>query len=73
MGILDFFRKISQMTPEDARNLLKKTAPGSVQVIDVRSEKEYEKGHLPGARNIPVDQLEERQRELDPEATTLIY
>ena len=35
------------------------------QVIDVRNSDEYVGGHLPDARNIPVEQLEARAGELD--------
>lgn len=34
-------------------------------VIDVRSPAEFAAGHLPEARNIPLDKLAERQAELD--------
>ena len=34
-------------------------------VIDVREPAEYAEGHVPGARNIPVDELAARAGELD--------
>jgi len=34
------------------------------QVIDVRTEKEFAGGHIPGAYNIPVDELRERVDEI---------
>ncbi len=61
------------MSPVDARALLEEEEPGTVQVVDVRSEGEYEKGHLPGALHLPVDQLDERMQELDSDKTTLLY
>ena len=33
-------------------------------VVDVRSAEEYAAGHLPGARNVPIDELEQRLGEL---------
>ena len=33
-------------------------------ILDVRSEAEYADGHIPGALNIPYDQLEERIAEI---------
>jgi phage shock protein E len=33
-------------------------------ILDVRSEKEYQEGHIPGALNIPFDQLPERLSQL---------
>ena len=37
-----------------------------VQFVDVRTPSEYGRGTLPGAVNIPVDQLRERAGELEP-------
>jgi rhodanese-related sulfurtransferase len=39
-------------------------APGSPVVLDVRTAREYRAGHLPGARLIPVDELEGRMAEV---------
>lgn len=33
-------------------------------LLDVRSREEFQAGHAPGAKNIPVDQLAERLREI---------
>ncbi len=35
-------------------------------LVDVRTEEEYDNGHVEGAVNIPVDSLRERMSELDP-------
>jgi rhodanese-related sulfurtransferase len=40
--------------------------PGAPFLIDVRTADEYASGHVPGARNIPLDQLESRLSELEP-------
>lgn len=42
-------------------------------LLDVRTELEYENGHLPGAINIPVDHLRERLQELDKNKLILEY
>ena len=34
-------------------------------ILDVRSEREFESGHIPGALNIPYDQLPQNLSELD--------
>lgn len=38
---------------------------GSITLLDVRTAAEYERGHIDGFRNIPVDVLRERLGELD--------
>ncbi|MCE5285612.1 MAG: CoA-disulfide reductase, partial [Pelosinus sp.] len=42
-------------------------------LLDVRTELEYNNGHLPGAINIPVDSLRERMDELDKNKLILEY
>lgn len=44
-----------------------------VHVLDVRTPQETAAGVLPGAQLIPVDQLEERWREVPKGKTTLVY
>jgi len=46
--------------------------PG-VQVIDVRTAGEYQMGHIPGAINVPVDQLEASAASWDRDATYVVY
>ena len=45
--------------------------PGLV-VLDVRTPGEFASGHIPGARLVPVDELEGRVRELPPPETTML-
>jgi glyoxylase-like metal-dependent hydrolase (beta-lactamase superfamily II)/rhodanese-related sulfurtransferase len=40
-------------------------AERKVAVLDVRRKGEYESGHIPGARNIPLDELPRRIAEID--------
>jgi len=44
-----------------------KDAPVRSQWIDVRSATEFAAGHLPGAINIPMDEIEARLHDLGPE------
>lgn len=45
----------------------------NLTLLDVRFEPEYNLGHLPGAINIPLEQIRERFSELDREKTIVIY
>lgn len=46
--------------------------PGEAQVVDVRSASEFAAGHIPGAVNIPMDQIEARLGDLRSEALIVL-
>ncbi|WP_017726978.1 rhodanese-like domain-containing protein [Halalkalibacterium ligniniphilum] len=43
------------------------------QLIDVREPREYEGGHILGARNIPLSQLRQRIKEVRPDQPVYLY
>ncbi len=49
------------------------SAPGALQLIDVRTPEEFEIVTLPKARNIELDHLRERFGELDPARPTVVF
>ncbi len=49
-----------QLEPVARAELIDRAKKGLVTVLDVRPAEEYAAGHLPGAINIPVDQLKGR-------------
>ncbi len=73
MSILDYFRPVSTWSPEKIRQFLKEKNPEEYNLVDVRTPKEYEGGHLPGARLIPVGEVANRLSELDPNKPTIVY
>ena len=73
MNILDYFKRVSTWSPEGVRTFLKENREDEYNLVDVRTPKEYEEGHLPGARLIPVGELPDRFAELDPEKPTVVY
>lgn len=44
----------------------------SVVLLDVREDDEWQRGHVPGARHIPMGQIPTRLAELDPNATLFV-
>ncbi len=60
-----------KVTPEQGMALLERYADGGLTLLDVRTPREYENAHAPGALNIPVDELAERAAEV-PEGPVLI-
>jgi rhodanese-related sulfurtransferase len=73
MGILDYFRPVSLWSMEKVRDFLQEQNPDDYNLIDVRQLNEYEEGHLPGAKLIPVGDLHERLNELDRDKPTITY
>jgi rhodanese-related sulfurtransferase len=52
----------------------RKLVASGVKVVDVRTPAEFSTGHVPGAINIPHDQMEKRHSEIGPPSTpVLIY
>ena len=73
MGIADYFKPVGSMTAEEVREFLKNKNPDEYDLIDVRQPLEYERGHIPGARLIPVGELSDHIQELDPDKPTITY
>ena len=53
---------------EQARQLVQAGA----RLVDVRTPSEFASGHIPGAINIPLQQLDSRLTELQPKDTPLV-
>lgn len=53
--------------------LLRKAKKGEIVVIDVRPENEYEVGHLPFARSLPLSELKNRLAELPKNKPIVAY
>jgi rhodanese-related sulfurtransferase len=43
-----------------------------LHLLDVREDDEWESGHIPGAKHIPVGSLKERHKELDPSEEIIV-
>jgi rhodanese-related sulfurtransferase len=44
-----------------------------ITILDVRSAEEFQSGHLKNAVHIPISQLKDRVKELDPDKETVVY
>jgi rhodanese-related sulfurtransferase/DNA-binding transcriptional ArsR family regulator len=71
--IRDYFSSRDGMEPVAAAELLDRSRKGLVTVLDVRPREEYEAGHLPGAVNIPIEQLGRRLGELPKRKEIVAY
>jgi rhodanese-related sulfurtransferase/DNA-binding transcriptional ArsR family regulator len=68
-----FFFSKDDFEPVPAVELLDRARKGLVTVLDVRPPEEYAAGHVPGAINIPADQLAKRLRELPKRHEVIAY
>lgn len=60
------------MEPTVSVSQLRNQAPASALLIDVRSDTEFASGHIPGAVNIPMDQIEARLDDLGVNAPLVL-
>ncbi|GAB3469080.1 ArsR/SmtB family transcription factor [Azotobacter salinestris] len=61
------------LVSESRESLLEKARQGEVVVIDVRPASEFNAGHLPFARSLPLDELEQRLADLPADRTIVAY
>src|SRR5229473_2890167 len=69
----DYFRARDALEPVSRDDLVSRLHEGSVTVLDVRPEDEFAVGHLPGALNIPLAELERRLSELPADREVIAY
>ncbi len=55
------------------RTYISEKKPDKYCLLDVRQPAEYEQGHIPGARLIPLSELSFKIGEMDPERKTIVY
>jgi len=71
--ISSYFHARDELEPVAAEELVTRLREESVVLLDVRPEDEYGLGHLPGALNIPLRELEHRLSELPRRREIVAY
>lgn len=61
------------LSEESRESLLAKARSGEVIMLDVRPNEEFTAGHLPFARSMPLDELEQRLAELPADIPVVAY
>jgi ArsR family transcriptional regulator len=68
-----YFNRLDALEPVSRETLLERLDDGSVLLLDLRPEDEFALGHLPGALNIPLSDLERRLAELPKNVQIVAY
>ena len=68
-----YFTARDSLEPVGHDELRARLAERSVTLIDVRPADEFEQGHVAGARNIPLPEIEAAIARLDPETEIVAY
>jgi rhodanese-related sulfurtransferase len=71
--VADYFDRLDRLEPVSREELLGRLQDGTVTLLDVRPGEEFALGHLPGALNIPLSELEPRLAELPRDQEIVAY
>ncbi|CAN7672777.1 metalloregulator ArsR/SmtB family transcription factor [Phyllobacterium sp. LjRoot231] len=69
----DYFRARDALEAVSRQDLVSRLRDGLITILDVRPEDEFALGHLPGALNIPLGELERRLGELPVNREVIAY
>lgn len=69
----DYLEDRGALEAIDRQRLLERVRRGEVVVLDVRPVEEYQAGHIPGARSIPLRELESRLEEIPAHQEVVAY
>jgi len=67
------FTPVQSIEPDQARAFMARHPEGSYTLLDVRQPGEYEQEHLPGAKLVPLPNLADSLKELDPQKPIIVY
>jgi rhodanese-related sulfurtransferase len=68
-----FFTRVNSLDVPEAKKFMDSLAGDQFTLLDVRQPGEYETGHLPGSKLIPLPELSDRIAEIDPAKPTVVY
>ena len=68
-----FFTPAKSIHATEAKEYMAGKSQDEFNLLDVRQPGEYEASHIPGARLIPIAELDKPLDEIDPTKPTLVY
>lgn len=72
-GLKQLFAPVKSLEVDAVKDFLKSHPEGSYTLLDVRQPGEYEEEHIPGSKLIPLPELNDRKKEIDPQKPVFIY
>jgi len=73
MKVICAVDRIRKLKPSAVNDILNKDKKGRFLLLDVRQSCEYETGRIPKALLVPLNELEERQKEIDRDKIIITY
>ena len=67
------FTPVKSMNTEEAKKYINEHQEGTFTLLDVRQPSEYQEEHIPGAKLVPLPDLNDRQKEIDREKPMIVY
>ena len=71
--VVAYLHSKDALEPVSVAELAERIRAGLVTVVDVRPKEEYAAGHLPGAVNVPLSDIDERARDMSREREIVAY
>jgi len=68
-----FLTPVKSFDADQARKYMADKSSEERTILDVRQPSEYAAGHVPGAKLIPLPDLNKRLSEIDPKKPTMVY
>lgn len=69
----EYFERRGSLESVGSDELVRRVRGGEVTVLDVRPAEEYRAGHIPGARSVPISELQARMQELSKDRDIVAY
>ncbi|MFZ6003273.1 MAG: ArsR/SmtB family transcription factor [Actinomycetota bacterium] len=71
--VQDYFVARDALEPVGRADLLERAERGDIVILDVRPHAEFLAGHIPGARSVPLDQLDDALSRIPKRAQVVAY
>ena len=71
--VVGYFIDRDSLEPVSRKELMQRSKDGLVTILDVRPAEEYEVGHLPGAINVPLEEIGQHLADLPKDQDVIAY